>query len=65
MKLSKQESKRRYLLIHLGACPPERERMTSQAEQWSLIVCVIWPIMYCLMLAGLNYIDKHRGIDND
>ncbi len=39
--------------------------MTSQVEQWSLIICVIWPIMYCLMLAGLNYIDKQRGIDNE
>ncbi len=29
--------------------------MTSQAEQWSLIICVIWPILSYLLLGALNY----------
>jgi hypothetical protein len=34
--------------------------MSSTAEQWSLIFCVIIPCMYCLMLKALNYIDENR-----
>ena len=36
--------------------------MTSQIEQWSLIVYVIWPIGFYLMLALVNYVDSRRGI---
>ena len=31
--------------------------MTNQAEQWSLIFCVILPIGYYLMLITLDKID--------
>jgi hypothetical protein len=34
--------------------------MTSQAEQWALIFCVIIPCMYCAMLVALNWIDENR-----
>ena len=34
--------------------------MTSQAEQWSLIFCVIIPSGYYLMLITLNWIDENR-----
>lgn len=34
--------------------------MTSQIEQWSIIVCVIWPIGTYLILASLNWIDNNR-----
>lgn len=35
--------------------------MTSQLEQWSMIFCVIIPIGFYLMLAGLNWVDAHRN----
>ena len=35
--------------------------MTSQIEEWSFIFCVIIPVGFYLMLAGLNYIDNKSG----
>ena len=35
--------------------------MTSQMEQWALIVFVIWPVSCYLMLALINYVDSKRG----
>jgi len=35
--------------------------MTSQMEQWGLIIYVIWPIGFYLMLALLNHVDNKRG----